>query len=46
MLADLGLADACQHQPALRGGINVMNGKLTYKAVAEAHGLSWETPKI
>ena len=39
MLADLGLAEACQKQPALLGGINVKGGKVTHKAVAEAHGL-------
>jgi alanine dehydrogenase len=39
LLADLGLAEACHRQPALRGGINVMGGKLTCKAVADAHGL-------
>jgi alanine dehydrogenase len=44
MLADLGLAEACQRQPALLGGINVMNGKLTHKAVAEAHGMTCEAP--
>jgi alanine dehydrogenase len=38
MLADFGLAEACQKNPALVGGINVMNGKVTHKAVAEAHG--------
>jgi alanine dehydrogenase len=39
LLADSGLADACQRQPALLSGINVMNGKVTHKAVAEAHGM-------
>jgi alanine dehydrogenase len=39
LLADHGLSEACQHQPALLGGINVMNGKVTHRAVAEAHGL-------
>ena len=39
LLADLGLKDACERQPALLGGINVMGGKLTCKAVAEAHGI-------
>ncbi len=39
LLADLGLDEACQKQPALRGGINVMNGHVTYQAIAEAHGL-------
>ncbi|MGA9450871.1 MAG: alanine dehydrogenase [Verrucomicrobiia bacterium] len=38
-LADFGLAEACQHQPALVSGINVMGGKVKHKAVAEAHGL-------
>lgn len=38
-LADLGLKEACQRQPALLGGINVMGGKLTHKAVAGAHGM-------
>src|SRR6266550_3439339 len=38
-LADLGLAEACHRQPALLGGINVMNGKVTHRAVAEAHGM-------
>ena len=37
MLADSGLAEACDRQPALLGGINIMGGKLTQKAVAEAH---------
>jgi alanine dehydrogenase len=46
MLADLGLKEACQKQPALIGGINVMGGKLTHKAVAEAHGMSYEAPTI
>ncbi len=46
MLADHGQADACQHQPALLGGINVMNGKITYKAVAEAHGLPFSPPQM
>lgn len=39
LLADLGLKDACERQPALLGGINVMDGKVTCKAVADAHGL-------
>src|SRR2546429_8960595 len=44
LLADHGLADACHRMPALAGGINVMNGKLTCKAVAEAHGLPYSAP--
>jgi alanine dehydrogenase len=46
MLADLGLKEACQKQPALLGGINVMGGKLTHKAVAEAHGMTYDAPKV
>jgi alanine dehydrogenase len=46
MLADLGLQEACLKQPALLGGINVMAGKLTHKAVAEAHGMKYEAPKV
>src|ERR1700743_319374 len=41
LLADLGLRDACEKQPALIGGINIMDGKVTHKAVAEAHGLEY-----
>src|SRR5438067_3940853 len=39
LLADLGLEGACKRQPALTGGINTRDGKITYAAVAEAHGL-------
>jgi len=46
MLADLGLEEACQRQPALLGGINVRDGKLTHKAVGEAHGMAWEPPRL
>jgi len=46
MLADLGLAEACRQEPALVGGINVMGGKLTQKAVAQAHGMVWSTPTL
>jgi alanine dehydrogenase len=46
LLADLGLAEACQKQPALLGGINVMGGKVTHKAVAGAHGLACSAPKV
>jgi alanine dehydrogenase len=46
MLADSGLAEACQRQPALLGGINVMNGNLTHNAVAEAHSLPFTPPRV
>ena len=45
-LADLGLKEACQRHPELVSGINVMGGKLTHKAVAEAHGLKYTRPKV
>ena len=41
MLADHGLAEACQRQPAIVGGVNVQDGRLTCRAVADAHGLAW-----
>jgi alanine dehydrogenase len=41
LLADLGLDEACKKQPALIGGINTRDGKLTCQAVAEAHGLNY-----
>jgi alanine dehydrogenase len=44
LLADHGLEEAGQRQPALRGGINVRNGQLTCKAVAEAHGMPYAQP--
>jgi alanine dehydrogenase len=39
LLADHGLERACEKQPALRGGINTRDGKLTCEAVVEAHGM-------
>ncbi len=44
LLADHGLAEACQLQPALASGLNVMDGRITHKAVAEAHGLAYCPP--
>jgi alanine dehydrogenase len=46
LLADNGLAEACRLQPALLGGINVQDGQLTCKAVAEAHGMPFEVPRV
>ena len=43
LLADLGLEEACKKQPALIGGINTRDGRLTCRAVAEAHGLKYES---
>jgi alanine dehydrogenase len=44
LLADLGLEGACKKVPALTGGINLRDGKITYAAVGEAHGLPFEAP--
>src|SRR6202022_4518783 len=44
LLADLGLEETCKRQPALVGGINTRDGKLTCRAVADAHGLKYEPP--
>ena len=44
LLADLGLDEACKKQPALIGGINTRDGKMTCHAVAEAHGLKYDAP--
>src|SRR4051812_7802693 len=44
LLADSGLSEACERQPALLGGINVMDGKVTHKAVADAHGMEYIAP--
>lgn len=46
LLADHGLAGACQRQPALLGGINVMGGKVTHAIVADAHGLPFSPPVL
>ncbi len=44
LLADLGLAEACGKHPALAGGLNVMDGRVTHPAVAAAHGLPFAVP--
>ena len=40
-IADLGVSEAIARDPGLARGVNVMDGKLTYEAVAEAHGLEY-----
>ena len=44
MLADYGLAEAAQRQPALLTGVNIAGGKVTHRAVAEAHSLPFADP--
>lgn len=41
-LATLGLSTACEYVPELSGGINVHEGQITCREVAEAHGLPWK----
>jgi alanine dehydrogenase len=40
-IADLGLAESVAQDPALARGVNVVDGKITYEAGAEAHGLDY-----
>jgi len=40
-IAEHGLAKAVERDPALAKGVNVLGGKITYEAVAEAHGLAY-----
>jgi alanine dehydrogenase len=40
-IAEHGLAMAVARDPALARGVNVLDGKITYEAVAEAHGLDY-----
>lgn len=40
-LADLGWKDACRKDPGLAEGVNVVDGKIVYKAVAEAFDLPY-----
>lgn len=41
-LADKGWQKACKDSPALALGVNVANGKVVYKAVADVFGLPYE----
>jgi alanine dehydrogenase len=40
-IANKGLREAVASDPALAKGVNVIDGKLTYEAVADAHGLAY-----
>jgi alanine dehydrogenase len=40
-IADHGLGEAVAGDPALALGVNVIDGKITYEAVAEAHNLEY-----
>jgi alanine dehydrogenase len=40
-IADYGLAAAVARDPALARGVNILEGKITYEAVADAHNLEY-----
>jgi alanine dehydrogenase len=40
-VAEHGLREAVARDPALARGVNVVDGRVTYEAVAEAHGLDY-----
>jgi alanine dehydrogenase len=40
-LAEDGVVGAIRRDPALAKGVNVLDGKITYQAVADAHGLEY-----
>jgi alanine dehydrogenase len=40
-IAEHGIAEAVARDPALARGVNVLRGKVTYEAVAEAHDLDY-----
>lgn len=44
-LADLGWKEACRKDPGLADGINIVDGKITFKGVAEAFDLPY-TPLV
>ena len=44
-LADRGLTEAIGRQPALLSGVNCHDGKVTYRAVADALGLEFHEPR-
>ncbi|GHT14886.1 alanine dehydrogenase [Bacteroidia bacterium] len=45
-LADLGWEKACAKYPDLKSGLNVVNGKIVYKAVADTFGLKYDEIKL
>lgn len=40
-LADMGWVEACKKDPGLAEGVNVVDGKITFKAVAEAFDMEY-----
>ena len=44
LLADLGVKDALDREKPLLSGLNLIGGAVTYRGVAEAHGLEYVDP--
>ncbi len=44
-LADHGVAEAARRDPGLKLGINVAQGKVTHRAVAEGVGMEYVSPE-
>lgn len=40
-IADIGWEEACRRDPGLANGVNIIDGHITYKAVADAFGLPY-----
>jgi alanine dehydrogenase len=45
-LADKGWKKACKDDSALMKGLNIVEGKVTYKAVADVFGLKYEPVEL
>ncbi len=45
-IADMGWIDACKADPGLAEGVNIVDGKVTFKGVAEAWGLDYHELKL
>ncbi len=45
-IADLGWEEACRRDGVLAEGVNIADGKITYKAVADAFGMKYEPLKL
>ncbi|MDE5789899.1 MAG: alanine dehydrogenase [Muribaculaceae bacterium] len=45
-LADLGWEEACRRDPGLANGVNVVDGEITFKAVAEAFDLPYHELRL
>lgn len=45
-LADKGWREACKNDPGLADGVNIVDGKITFKAVADAFDLPYTPPEL